>query len=376
MSPLGRWILLGAIAAVPAWARADDAEVEARFHDGTVVRRVLLKESLEIVTRYGALTVPPADIRRVEFGLHVSDEAAKKIEQAVKKLGSEQFDEREAASKELIAFGARAVQALTEAAKSKDQEVARRAQTSLERIVETVPEEQLRLKPEDVVYAKDCVLTGRIKTPTLKAKTEYFGDLQFKLSDLRSIHSTAVSKAEVTVDAAKFGNNLDKWVDSGFTVEADTGLVITAAGQVDLVPQQPGQFVSGPDGNPNAGQVGIGQFAVSIGALMGRIGEKGEPFIIGSRFEGRVAQGGKLYLLIVPVVGGGNPASGSYKVKASAGPQLVPVGREGAQPGGQPRTSRGPGRFPPPGGTQPGGQGRGGDTPFGDGGDPLNRRPN
>src|SRR6476619_5550763 len=102
-------------------------EMVARFHDGTTIRKATLQDSITIQTRYGKLNVPFADIRRVEFGLHVPEESAQKIEAALRSLGSDKFAEREAASKELVAQGFRAYAVVQAAVKSKDKEVATRA---------------------------------------------------------------------------------------------------------------------------------------------------------------------------------------------------------------------------------------------------------
>src|SRR6516165_4021514 len=109
MSRLGPWLLLALFAV--CWARASGEptpeqgkgeEVSAYFHDGTVVRKVTIQDSIELLTKYGKLTVPVRDIRRIDFGLHLSAETARQIEEAVRQLGSEKFTERQAASKQLV----------------------------------------------------------------------------------------------------------------------------------------------------------------------------------------------------------------------------------------------------------------------------------
>ena len=101
------------------------------------------------------------------------------------------------------------------------------------------------------------------------------------------------------------------------------------SGKVDLVPQQPGQFISGPEGSINAGQ---NNFGVLMGTLMGRIGEKGDVFVIGKRYEAKAARSGKLYVFIVPAQNGQAP-SGAFKVKATAGFSLnVNPGKNHATP--------------------------------------------
>jgi hypothetical protein len=315
----GRWLLLVALVGACAGLALGDErktnEVSVSFHDGTVVRKATILDDVEIQTRFGKLSVPVRDIRRIEFGLHLSSETSRQLEEAVRQLGSDKYEQRQAASKQLVALGFRAWAALEAAVKDSDKEVATRAQAALEQIREETPEEQLNLKPDDVIYTGDCVLTGRITTPVLKARADNFGEVQFKLADLRSLRSAAVSKVEVTLDAAQHALQAGKWLDTGLVVEADSGLSFTASGQVDLAPQQAGQVVSGPEGFPNGGNVN----GHSVGMLLGRIGDKGEPFLVGKRLEGRTVQEGKLYLQIVT----GQPATGGYKVRVLAGAEVA-----------------------------------------------------
>ncbi len=341
-------------------AEAKPVEVTAVFQDGTTIRRATLQDNLEVTTKYGKLTVPITDIRRIEFGLHVTDEMAKSVQDAVGKLGSDQFAEREKASKDVVALGAAAITALEKAAKGGDKEVTVRAKAALDHLRETLPADRLSLKEDDVIHTRESVITGRISTESLKARTDYFGEMQFKLSHLRSLVSMARSEATVTLEASKFAGDSDKWVDSGFRVDADSGLVITASGKVEL---QSGQIVAepdgaqafavGPGGPPGMMPPGGGGVNSSIGALIGRIGERGEAFYVGKRFEGKMAQEGKLYLRIAVIQGGAAP-SGSYKVSLLSGPDVAverrapAMGMPNYAPGG--RTIRGVGGRGPGGG--------------------------
>jgi hypothetical protein len=54
------------------------------------------------------------------------------------------------------------------------------------------------------------------------------------------------------------------------------------------------------------------------GMLLGRVGENGKVFVVGSRFDGAATEEGKLYLRIVPSTL--NPeSSGTYNVRVSVG---------------------------------------------------------
>jgi hypothetical protein len=291
------------------------AEVVAQLHDGTVIRKAALRDAVVVATRFGKLTVPAAEVRRIEFGRHVPAEVARQVEEAVKQLASNEYKQREAAGQRLVALGARAYPALQAAATSPDKEVAARAKAALERVRKEVRAELLSLPEQDVVYTRDCVLAGRVEGEALRAHTASLGELSLRFAVLRSLHSAAVDRSDVAVEAAQFGNGTGKWADSGVTVEAGVGLAVSASGRVDLMPAQAGQHLSGPAGYPAQGSDGRHQ----AGTLLGRLGEDGPVFAVGQQYEGRSGKGGKLYLYIVPLAGG-NGSTGAYQVKVKAGP--------------------------------------------------------
>jgi hypothetical protein len=331
------------LAASPALAQDKPAEVTARLHDGTVVRKALLRDGVVVTTRFGKLTVPATEVRRIEFGFHLPDEVAREVAAAVKQLGSDEYQQREAAGKRLVALGFRAWPALQAAARSPDKEVATRAKAALERVRKEVPAEKLSLPEQDVVYTRDCVLAGRIEGEALKAHSASLGELSLRLTELRSLHSGAVDRAEVAVEAAQFGAGAGKWADSGVTVEAGVGLAVAASGRVDLTPAQAGQHVSGPAGYPAQGSSGY-----QAGTLLGRVGEDGPVFVVGQHYEGHSGKGGKLYLQIVPLAGG-NGSTGAYQVKVSSGPGVEVEAR--ANTGGLPSVA--PYNYNPYGGPMP-----------------------
>jgi LCCL domain len=176
--------------------------VEVRFIDDSVLKLTLRDERIPLSTPYGKLLVPVADIRRIEFGWRVADDVARRIETAIANLGSPQFQQREAATDELMKLREKAYPALLQAAKQKDAEVVRRAKELLQRVRDTVPEENLVFRPHDVVHTEDSKITGRVEGSALKAHTFQFGDVQLKLADLRSLRSLAVPE-EPAVNAAR-----------------------------------------------------------------------------------------------------------------------------------------------------------------------------
>ncbi len=301
-------------------------EVEMTFANGSVVRMALLPGDIEISTEFGKLTVPMRSIRRIDFGLHLPDGADKKIDAAVKKLASANYKDREEAVRELVAFGAYAYPALLEAVKSSDLETTKRAQDALAKIKARVPMKELQLTVDDKVVTPRFTILGRILTPSIKAKSEYFGDMEHSLSKLRHLRVIVDAReTEVVVEAAKYAQP-NQWLDTGIVVESAGTLAVVASGEVELRPSMPGTYLSGPRGYMRIGAAGGGFGKAKKGAggdglaraypgtLVGRIGPNGDPFVIGERFEATPDRDGKLYLQIMSSPYEATSA-GSYQVK-------------------------------------------------------------
>ena len=316
-------VLGGALAAPPTEPRepAKDKEKPAQgtaadltMGDGSTVRVTLVSASVELETKYGKLTIPAADVQRIEFAYRVPDDVAKKVAAAVKRLGDVEFEKREAASKELREVGLHAYPALEEAAKSPDAEVAKRAAALLGEIREKVSADDLTFPKKDRVQTAEFTVTGRITSPVLRAKTAYFPESDLKLADLRVFQAAgAAQQRKLTVDAAKFGSAPNQWMETSVALERGDPLRLMASGQVDLWPQEPGQYMTSAKGVGNARPP-----AYSAGSLIGKIGENGTPFLVGEKYDGKAGTSGKLYLHIIPSHWGG-PSAGSYEVKLTSG---------------------------------------------------------
>lgn len=183
--------------------QAEPGAVEVRFADNSALKLILRDEKIEIVTRYGKLLVPVADIHRVEFATRLSEADQKRIPVLIANLGSPEFKERDAATAELLKLGEKAYPALLEAAKLKDVEIVRRANELLDKIREAVSEENLVVRPNDVIHTADSKFTGRITGTSLKATTSQFGEVSVKLADMRNLRSQGVPEEPKEVVAAQ-----------------------------------------------------------------------------------------------------------------------------------------------------------------------------
>jgi hypothetical protein len=151
--------------------------------------------------------------------------------------------------------------------------------------------------------------------------------VEHKLANMRSLRSilAASFEVDVVIDATKYAAQ-GQWLDTTFVCDGRTPIIVTAKGQIDMLPGQGGQ-PAGPNGIVGGGRFGPGgmmamkgqRIAGAInpqlhgGWLIGKVGEDGEPFLIGDRYEGRPDTEGNLFLTIGP--GPWGPSIGTYDVK-------------------------------------------------------------
>lgn len=162
-------------------------EHEVRCADGSVLKVKVLEEEATLKTPYGTLVIPFANISEIEAATRTPDEVTRRISVALSELSSTEIKRREAASAELARLQLKAYPALVKAESEKDAEVRRRVKMLLEKIRNSVAEEDLVVRGSDVVTTVDSKITGYIQGASLRVHTEQFGELRLRLSDVRSI---------------------------------------------------------------------------------------------------------------------------------------------------------------------------------------------
>jgi hypothetical protein len=300
-------------------AKPSNLDVEVLFADGSLVKLTLLDSKLDIATRFGKLQVPLSEIRRIDLGIRYPDGALQKIEEAITRLGDPDFKKREQASAELLAFRELAYPHVKRiAATSTNPEVVKRAKTLTEEMRTRIPEEKLALKDHDTVTTYDFAIAGHVEAPLFKARSPLLGDVEIKLVQARAIRWLgSTSEVSLTLDASKYGLPQETWMETGIETNGDK-IQVSATGNVDVMPNNPGQFTAGPDGlRQDLGFRGRGARYGPPGALVGRIGN-GQPFLIGSKYEGTPSGEGKLYLRLEPSPWN-TPMSGNFSIKIVTG---------------------------------------------------------
>ena len=181
--------------------RTGESVMEVKLIDDSVIKLTLLEGQLEFLTPHGKLTIPVAEIRKVDLGMRIPDDVAAQIQAAIADLGSPQFKRREEAMALLLKYREKSYGSLKLAAKSSDAEVSKRAEELMEKLESLIPESKLTLPDYDVIHTELSKIAGKIMTPTLRARSFTFGDLQLKLADTLAMSVSGFGDKDELVNA-------------------------------------------------------------------------------------------------------------------------------------------------------------------------------
>jgi hypothetical protein len=119
---------------------------------------------------------------------------------------------------------------------------------------------------------------------------------------------TQASSAQQSIASFIVDARQQAWFDTGILVQKSDEIFIEASGTIDF-----GGVQSGPDGSPDI-EPGYGVVPTApYGALVGMIGS-GDPFLVGSQYQGKAQSSGNLLLLINDVAEQYIDNSGQFQV--------------------------------------------------------------
>jgi hypothetical protein len=277
--------------------------------DGSQIYMSCMTDKVTVATKYGELAIPITDIRYIDFCFRAPDDAGAMIDTNIKLLGSESYKQRTAALNDLQRFGRLAYPSLKRV-NSPDLEILKRVKILLAEMEKTsnLPD----TRDHDIIITNGFQVNGKITTKSFKMTSPVLGEHALQLHSLRYLNFfNNATEVELSVDATR--THAD-WFDTNLVVDKTNQLSITASGQIDCWPQTPGQYMAGPGGHNIPGKDG----RYLTGALIGRIGEHNESFMVGEQFEAPVNNEGKLFLRIVSS-SWGTASVGTYKVKVKVG---------------------------------------------------------
>jgi hypothetical protein len=276
-------------------------------------------EELEVLTQYGVLKVPKADLVSIRFARRIPADLQARIDELIAGLGSKDFDTREAASKALAEIGAPASEFLRKAAKSSgDEDVKSHCQNLVDQIdaqaavEEAAGEEGLA----DITGRDDEVTTARMTIKGTVPAEEFairsrYGELRVRIADLTGVVFRSSGVTSAKVDVSPQHQPPGNWYDTKLELTKGQRLKIEASGMVTV---RNYGVSAGPEGNREWGP-GTGFANFPMLALVGRVGKRGQPFLVGTQHNGKARGSGRLYLAIVSFTPHPGGATGSYRVK-------------------------------------------------------------
>ncbi len=267
--------------------------------DGSILQCEPKFETLKIQTTYGEMKVPVKDIHSIKMGQHIPPSL--NIDGAVDKLNSTLFKERDEATNYLINYGRFSKPVLEKRQKENTTDSVEQIKR-IEEILRCLKDTTFP-DPFDLVETKEMTIKGRIAQSDFGVKNVVLGEIKIPTWEISRVETIdkAVEDFDVQAD--------NKWHQS-IRVQRGNKLEIQAEGAVDLWPQGPGQYISRPKGYTTAGK----NSPHMAGALIGRIGQDGQTFLIGESTSVEAARDGILELNIVQSPWNNN-STGSYKVR-------------------------------------------------------------
>ncbi len=304
-----------AIAADPVVPLKRSDEISLVMRDGTFFKGKLDVKTFEVETLYGKLTVPASDVIRIRIGKKADKDLKARIEKLIADLANKDFRIREEAQKELSKLGKAAYSEIEAASRSTDTEVKERATALLANItLDDGDEPQLN---DDEVLTPNFAIRGTVKLDALAVATK-FGILKVEKKDLLSMTLAEPEFAAKIIAVNGKTTTQGQWFDTGIRVRKGDRLIVNANGSINWVNYG---NTTEPQGNENWGTWrNLGMQQVFIGALVGKIGNGGAIFLVGEKYNDKVAAEGTLYLAIAANWGGNMQSNGEYKVKAEVRP--------------------------------------------------------
>jgi hypothetical protein len=275
---------------------------------------------LAVQTRYGMLKIPPSDLIQVRFSQRVDPAVGQRAQKLIEQLGNEDFDVRENAMESLRKLGGAALPLLREATRSSNEEIQNRAEILADELQAEKPSRPSAADSlggvegsEDEIVTTRMTIRGRVLAAKFVIETRY-GELDFDVADLKAVSfqraGPAAGKWEVQPRYQAPGN----WYDTKFELEKGQRFSIEASGVITVSNYS---VSCGPTGTREWGGQSWNNFAQL--SLVGKVGKKGKPFLVGNAYKGKESKGGRLYLAIVPFSYNPAGAIGKYtaKIKAS-----------------------------------------------------------
>lgn len=271
-----------------------------RLQDGSLVNGTVKADKIEVVTSYGKLTVPWAEVLSIKFGNRPTEKLEVEIQNSIRDLSSVKHQERESASRNLALIGPPALPLLL-AIPEANLEAKTRAKPIIQSIRENYPERSEAGQDDLIETSTGFTIKGKVSESIFAAHGDSLGDIRVLRHNLVWLER---GDKEVSLNITE----AEGWVK---VIAARSGckIVVKAEGVIDLWVQSPGTYTATPRGHNAPGKT---QPFLS-GALIGKLGD-GVPFMIGAEYTVSAHDNAVFYLSINPSTWNAL-STGSFSVK-------------------------------------------------------------
>jgi hypothetical protein len=263
--------------------------VMLHLQDGTVIAGEMTISELSVATEFGDLKVPLNRIRSISPGLDSSPELSAKVNGLIEALGSDDYKAREQSHKDLAAMGLKVQNILQGYRNDENMERKRHIGEILKEFEELLSQQDEEeadaadrpLIAKDTVVTEDFTIVGKISPAEFTVASKY-GPLLVNLADLKRAERPRSVREAIRKSVQVPGDSLVQrsFKNSGIKVEAGDKITLKADGSIVMSPWG-GDQSSGPDGGANFGWYVPNQ--IYGGALVAKIGDKGQVFKVGSK---------------------------------------------------------------------------------------------
>jgi hypothetical protein len=301
--------------------------ITLKLQDGSTIAGDLSIDHIKVTTEFGELTVPIDKIKSFTPGLDSNPTVSKQLSDKLKDLESDDYQTREQAHKDLSAMGPKISKQLAEHINSENAEVKRHVTEVLkefEQLTEEASEDdegasqQKAWINDDTIETLNFTVIGKVSPPEFELSSKY-GQLGDIVQASRPLDARESTQKSVTVSGQNLAQRSFK--STGIKVQAGDRVTITASGNITMTPWG-GNAASGPDGVPQYGWYVNG--SIPGGALVYRIGDKGQVQKAGARISFTAKSSGTLQLAIGiqgEYAGENYQFPGEYKTKVKVAPQ-------------------------------------------------------
>jgi hypothetical protein len=284
---------------------------------------------ITVETPFGNLVVPIDRIKSFTPGLDSYPKVLAELDEKVKNLGADDYQTREQAHKDLAAMGIKIRRELDRFVNDENAEIKRHVGEIIKELEEQNQEAEdldeggsqpwIRL---DTVVTSDFTVVGKVTPKEFEIASKY-GPLTVQLADVQKGERDAGAREALRRSVTVEGTNVAQrgFKNTGIRVQAGDKIVFRADGNLIMSPWG-SNAATGPDGAQNYGWYVPNQ--IPGGALVGKIGDKGQVFKVGRQLTMVAKASGVLQLAFgvqAEYANEGYAYPGQYNVKIRVEPK-------------------------------------------------------